>query len=198
MINLQIFEWEGKKSVSGKQLYENLGYALKNWAEWSRLNIIRNAQAIEWTDWKEVQDISKYGVYLPSRKTSGGRPSNDFVLTVEFATHLCLQAKTTIGQRIRTYFIDCEIQVRKQQLEKVRALPSPALPEPKQDIPKLPTIWTFFDGKKPGTKAWEREAAWIRKVFDKGCPKWEIGSINVSGVEHRVMFIHMPAKPNYI
>lgn len=42
----------------------------------------------------------------------GGRPSNEYIITLDMTKHLCLMEKNEIGRAIRQHFIDAERQLR--------------------------------------------------------------------------------------
>jgi phage anti-repressor protein len=91
---------QGKCRVSARELYEKLGFDKSQWARWYRKNIVENQFAVEHEDYEEVFDIMS--------KTSGGRPSRDFYLTLDFAKKVCMLSRTERGERIREYFLECE------------------------------------------------------------------------------------------
>jgi anti-repressor protein len=104
---------KGTDVVSARELYEGLGFDTSHWAKWYEKNIIKNQFVKENEDWV---------VLAPSAKTSeGGRPTKDFVITLDFAKRLAMQAKTEKGEAIRSYFIECE---KKAILAATPALPS--------------------------------------------------------------------------
>ena len=96
---IHITETNGKKAVSARELYERLGFNPAHWAKWYKKNITDNAYAIESEDWQ---------VFTLSAKTSGGRPTVDFVLSIDFAKRLSMLARTEAGEKIRNYFIEVE------------------------------------------------------------------------------------------
>jgi len=91
---------DGKQAVSAKELYEKLGFHSAHWAKWYQKNILQNPFAIEHEDWEPVFTLRV--------KTSGGRPTQDFYLTLDFAKKICMLARTERGERIREYFLECE------------------------------------------------------------------------------------------
>jgi phage anti-repressor protein len=66
-----------------------------------------------------------------SQSPTDGRPSDDFLLTIDGFKHFCLLAETEEGRNIRQYFIDIERAYRLQlerQLEGLYAAPSHTTP----------------------------------------------------------------------
>jgi phage anti-repressor protein len=91
---------QGKQIVSARELYEKLGFNKSHWAKWYEKNILNNPFATEHEDWKEV--------FALRTKTSGGRPSRDFTLSIDFAKKICVLEQTGKGERIREYFLEYE------------------------------------------------------------------------------------------
>jgi anti-repressor protein len=96
------------KAVSARALYRNLGLNASQWARWSAANILENPFASEHEDW-EVFDIM-------SSSPAGGRPTRDFFLAVPFAKKLAMQVRTAEGERVRTYFLECERRVHEADI----------------------------------------------------------------------------------
>lgn len=84
------------KAVSARALYRNLGLNTSQWARWSAANIEQNPFASEHEDW-EGFDIM-----------SSGNRTRDFFLAVPFAKKLAMQVRTAEGERVRSYFLECE------------------------------------------------------------------------------------------
>jgi len=107
---VKIQDFNGKKAVSAKELYEALGLRKEHWAKWYRKNITGNQLVKENEDWLPLTlSVSKSG-------------SQDFALTIDFAKKLSMMARTTAGEKIRDYFIEVE---KKFQLNRKNIL-SPA------------------------------------------------------------------------
>lgn len=87
---------DGKQLVSARSLYERLGLPKQHWARWSRANIEENPFADEGVDWKTLPIVGR------------GFETKDFDISIDFAKKLCMLTKTEVGERIRSYFIDCE------------------------------------------------------------------------------------------
>lgn len=110
---IHVTDNNGKKAVSARELYEKLGFNSAHWAKWYEKNITRNPFAIENQDWQ---------VFTLSVKTSeGGRPTQDFTLSIDFAKRLSMLARTEAGEKIRNYFIEVEkaalVQIPKSKSE---------------------------------------------------------------------------------
>lgn len=106
MVNIVINSREGRQVVSARELYDFLGFDKSQWARWYQKNIELNDFASVNEDY-EVLDIMS--------KTSGGRPSVDFALSIDFAKRLSMMARTERGEQARQYFLECERKLKEQQ-----------------------------------------------------------------------------------
>ena len=88
-----------QQAVDAKELYQALGLDITQWARWSKQNIQDNLFALKGTD---------YGVYDLMSNTYGGRPTTNYMLSIDFAKKLEMQVRTEMGERIRDYFLECE------------------------------------------------------------------------------------------
>ena len=95
---IKITEYNGKKAVSARELYEKLGFASQHWASWYKKNITSNPFAVQNEDF----------VQLPL----SGR-TQDFALSIDFAKRLSMMARTKTGEQIRNYFIEVEKRVNR-------------------------------------------------------------------------------------
>lgn len=86
-------------AVDAKELHQALGLHPAKWSEWSKNNIANNPFALEGKD---------YEVYNPQLNTQGGRPTTNYLLSIDFAKKLSMQVRTQIGERVRNYFLECE------------------------------------------------------------------------------------------
>ncbi len=87
---------DGKKAVSAKEMYVGLGLAAAAWNRWALKNIERNTYAVEGIDW------IGFNLMLNGNKTK------DYILTLDFAKKLCMQARTQRGEDMRNYFLEVE------------------------------------------------------------------------------------------
>jgi len=99
MNEIKITEQNGKQAVSAKELYENLGYDVKNWGRWYKKNIEDNQFAIENEDWIEL---------LLMTSSNNGVETKDFILSIDFAKKLSMLARTEKGEQMRNYFLEVE------------------------------------------------------------------------------------------
>jgi phage anti-repressor protein len=95
---------KGQKVVSAKDLYLFLGYDKSQWSRWFKKNIIENQFAFENEDWVGFDTMSN------------GNIKTDFALTLDFAKRISMMARTEKGEKVRTYFINCEKQLQAPQL----------------------------------------------------------------------------------
>lgn len=103
LINIQINE-HGNQMVSAKDLYLGLGLNKAVWSRWYKTNIQNNDFFTENIDWVGVQhDVE-------------GNETMDFAITLEFAKHIALMAKTDKSHEYRNYFIKCEEKLKEDSL----------------------------------------------------------------------------------
>ena len=86
----------GRKAVSAREMYSQLGLDISNWKRWSTKNIEKNTFATEGKDW--------VGFVL----MTNGNEVKDYVLNIDFAKKLSMQARTIEGERVRDYFLEVE------------------------------------------------------------------------------------------
>ncbi len=91
---------KGIQTVSARLLHEKLGIAT-HFSDWIK-------RMIEY-GFEEEKDF-----YSFLSKSTGGRPSNDYALTMRMAEHICMVQRSTIGMKFRDYFIDCERALRER------------------------------------------------------------------------------------
>lgn len=108
---IKVTERNGKSVVSAKALYGSLGYNTSQYSRWAKQCIVENGFFEENVDWL-VLDINV-------ENPLGGRPTQDYALTITTAKKLAMMAKTEAGNKIRDYFIECE----KKAIAKQPAVP---------------------------------------------------------------------------
>ncbi|WP_312907290.1 antA/AntB antirepressor family protein [Tissierella praeacuta] len=86
----------GEQVVSAKELYLGLGLDRSNWSRWQKSNILENEFFKENIDWVGV------------RHNDEGNATMDFAITLEFAKHIAMMARTEKSHMYRNYFIRCE------------------------------------------------------------------------------------------
>mgnify|MGYP003394724022 CR=1 FL=1 len=90
--------------VSARVLYDFLGLNSAAWARWAKKNIVANPYAMEHVDWEGLQ----LDVENRIDTGGGGRPTQDYVLALDFAKRLAMMTRSTKGEEARHYFLDCE------------------------------------------------------------------------------------------
>ncbi|WP_053069906.1 antA/AntB antirepressor family protein [Clostridium novyi] len=90
---------KGQKVVSAKELYLGLGLNKAVWSRWYLSNIEKNEFFLENKDWVGVQHNVE------------GNKTMDFEITLEFAKHIAMMARTEKSHEYRNYFLDLEKQV---------------------------------------------------------------------------------------
>ncbi|WP_102400175.1 antA/AntB antirepressor family protein [Haloimpatiens massiliensis] len=101
LINIQ--DRNGKQLVSAKELYLGLGLDKSNWSRWYQRNIWNNEFFKLNIDWIGVRHYDE------------GNEIQDFAITLEFAKHIAMMARTEKSHEYRNYFIECEKRIKEQQ-----------------------------------------------------------------------------------
>lgn len=91
-----------KGLVSAKELYLGLELNKTNWSRWYPKNIEQNEYFEENTDW------------IGARHNDEGNETMDFAISLEFAKHIAMMARTGKSHEYRNYFIECEKKVIEQ------------------------------------------------------------------------------------
>ena len=87
---------QGQKLVSARELYLGLGLNKAVWKRWYETNIIANEYFKENVDWVG------FNIML------NGNETQDFAISLEFAKHIAMMARTEKSHEYRNYFIECE------------------------------------------------------------------------------------------
>ena len=93
---------EGKQLVSARELYLGLGLNKSNWSRWYPTNILKNEFFNKNTDWIGV------------RRYDEGNEIQDFAISLDFAKHIAMMARTEKSHEYRNYFIKCEKVLNEQ------------------------------------------------------------------------------------
>jgi len=86
----------GKQLLSAKELYLGLGLRKADWSRWYKTNIQDNGFFVENKDWTGVPHSAE------------GNESMDFAISIDFAKHIAMMARTEKSHEYRNYFIECE------------------------------------------------------------------------------------------
>ena len=99
----------GKQAVSGRELHRFLEVG-RDFTTWMK-------QMIGYGFTKDTD----YVVYTENGENlQGGRPSQDYILSLDMAKQICMLQRSDKGMQARAYFIECE---KKLQAAQVQALP---------------------------------------------------------------------------
>jgi len=99
LIEVKLNENLGINAVSARDLYLGIGLDRSNWAQWARLNIEENEYFFQGIDF--IQLVTKPSANIPN-------PPKDYAISIEFAKHITMQARTEKSHEYRNYMIDCE------------------------------------------------------------------------------------------
>ena len=96
---IKIREENGQQLVSARELYEFLSVK-KDFTDWFKYRVGQY-------DFEENIDFTPI-----LGKSTGGRPSKDFAITIEMAKELSMVENNEKGKRARKYFIKCEKKLK--------------------------------------------------------------------------------------
>jgi anti-repressor protein len=96
---INITNENGNKAVSARELYLGLGLNKVNWARWCQTNIIEGDYFKCGADWVGVLHNEE------------GNDTMDFAISIDFAKHIAMMAKTEKSHDYRNYFLECEKEV---------------------------------------------------------------------------------------
>lgn len=91
---------KGQRLVSARELYLGVGLNKSEWSKWHKRNIIANDYFEENIDW------TGFGVM------TNGNETMDFAISLDFAKHIAMMARTEKSHEYRNYFIECEKVVK--------------------------------------------------------------------------------------
>ena len=105
LIKIQTNE-QGQQLVSARELYLGLGLDKSQWSRWYKKNIQENEFFLENNDW----------VVLDTMTTTekGGQVAINFAISLDFAKHIAMMARTEKSHEYRNYFIQCERKLKEQ------------------------------------------------------------------------------------
>lgn len=99
---------KGQEVVSARELYLGLGLNKAVWKRWYESNIINNDFFKENVDWVG------FNIML------NGNKSQDFAITLEFAKHIAMMARTEKSHQYRNYFLECEKKAKESKPQLTR------------------------------------------------------------------------------
>jgi len=104
---LNIIEQDGKKYVELSELYEKLQLSKTAYAGFCRYQLFENHFATEGIEFYR----------LPSKTSEkGGRPKQDFLLTLDFAKDIIIRTNSKAGTEYRNWLLSLEKKVENQEL----------------------------------------------------------------------------------
>lgn len=100
---INVIEENGKQLVSVRELYLGLGLKSAHWKRWYESNIENNEYFKENVDWVGFTIMVN------------GNATKDFAITLDFAKHIAMMARTEKSHEYRNYFIECEKKLKSKQ-----------------------------------------------------------------------------------
>lgn len=101
-------DYAHEQLVNARELWENL-HVGRDFSTWMKERIERYG-FIEGTDFSPVQ-----------RKSTGGRPATEYLLTMDMAKEIAMVENNEVGRMIRKYLIEVEKRYRELLLERTKA-----------------------------------------------------------------------------
>ena len=108
---IKVFKKDGKQLVDAKELYIGIGLNKAHWKRWAKTNIEDNEFFLEGIDWVHL-DGEKLDTRVYGEKSNMGRPSKNYAISLEFAKHLAMMARTKKSHEYRNYFLELERQAK--------------------------------------------------------------------------------------
>lgn len=90
--------------LTARELYEFLELAPSQFARWTKTNIDQNEFYSEGIDWQGFDTMSS------------GNETREYLLTIDFAKHLCMLSRSARGKQARNYFIEVEKSFKQQYI----------------------------------------------------------------------------------
>lgn len=159
---------EGKQLVSARELYLGLGLNKSQWSRWYPTNIIKNDFFTKNVDWIGV------------RHDVEGNEVQDFAISLDFAKHIAMMARTEKSHEYRNYFIKCEEELKNQNkptciedvliqsLQEMKAVKQTALEAKEEAAKSREEIQAMREAVTLDTNGWRKETATlINKIANK-------------------------------
>lgn len=102
---IKVKEENGKQVVSARELYLGLGLDKSNWSRWSIQNIEGDKFFNENEDWVGFVTMTN------------GNETKDYAITLDFAKHVAMMARTEASYAYRNYFLECERQLKSKSIQ---------------------------------------------------------------------------------
>ncbi|WP_371750711.1 antA/AntB antirepressor family protein [Snodgrassella alvi] len=121
----------GKIPEGSSEFSPNLGKTTQSEGEdsfsqiWEKPNESINADNIQKDSFPEFSgkpvnvniDVDIANLYKTIKNPKGGRPTKEYILTLDMAKELAMVEKSDIGRKVRKYFIECERQSQNLQFK---------------------------------------------------------------------------------
>lgn len=107
VLNIQYHTIQGAfvQAVDARELHARLGTAT-DFTHWIARRI---------DEYQFVREIDYLVLVRTVQNPHGGRPTHDYILTLDMAKELCMLERTELGRRARQYFIACEKMLSSMQ-----------------------------------------------------------------------------------
>ena len=92
---------KNEQLVDARELWRGLECETE-FRHWVNRKVVSNVFFEKDVDWTEIVSVKS------DRNPKGGRPTKDYVLTLDTAKKVAMAEQTDKGNEIRSYFIECE------------------------------------------------------------------------------------------
>lgn len=101
---IKVTNSNGRKTLSARELYLGLGLNQAHWSRWSKGNIETNEFFFKNIDWVGFTTMVN------------GNEVQDYEITIEFAKHITMMARTEKSHAYRSYLSKCEEEIKQSFL----------------------------------------------------------------------------------
>lgn len=123
-------------------------------------------------------------------KSTGGRPSTEYIVTLDMAKELAMVERNSRGKQARRYFIECERQLRQRPSQPVPDLRDQLIAAQARCIQLMEAQQSTGRLKQTNKPFTDEEEAMCRSLIDRGLPKKEIAQImgrSSSAIRERII-----------
>ena len=138
-------------SVNARDIYLELGIK-KDFSDWIK-------QQIKALFLDENIDYMVY--HQKGGNLQGGRPTIEYIVTLDTAKHIAMSSRTKKGKEVRDYFIKCEKQLLKQSRKSIKAGGYSSEKEKASFIKKRIEESRFLD------KKYQRESEYYKEILNE-------------------------------
>lgn len=136
----------------------------------------------------EFEEGRDFRSYLS--ESTGGRPSTEYIVTLDMAKELAMVERNSRGKQARRYFIECERQLRQRPSQPVPDLRDQLIAAQARCIQLMEAQQSIGRPRQTNKPFTDEEEAMCRSLIDRGLPKKEIAQImgrSSSAIRERII-----------